>query len=187
MAVLLFSDLGIDGKSSYQKGDWAKVAIHNEHEIRGFFGPYKWLSNTFPCTVSYQGLVYPSSENAYKAARVFTEYRAPFTTSSPLEAMSLAETTPRLDIDQWIPLRVQIMREILFSKFTLNPDLAQKLLETKNAHLEERLWWKDIFWGYDVNLRQGENNLGILLMEVRERLKSELALAQFPQKTPITY
>jgi predicted NAD-dependent protein-ADP-ribosyltransferase YbiA (DUF1768 family) len=33
--------------------------------------------------------------------------------------------------------------------------------------------WGDKFWGVDLETGEGENNLGILLMELREMLKSK--------------
>jgi hypothetical protein len=33
--------------------------------IKGFLGEYSFLSNFYLCPVYYEGLVYPSSENAF--------------------------------------------------------------------------------------------------------------------------
>ena len=38
-------------------------------------------------------------------------------------------------------------------------------------HLEEGNWWGDIFWGVDKKTGAGENNLGKILMKVREELR----------------
>lgn len=180
MGTLLFSDLGIDGSSRYQRGDWSKIAIHNETEIRGFFGPYRWLSNFEPCRIRYEGLEYPASENAYKATRALPEFRPLFTTCSPKEAIRLSDSLPRVDIEEWRQTRVATMREILLIKFSENSHLTEKLLSTKNAYLEERLWWRDTFWGYDVNLQQGENTLGRLLMEIRGLVRHKSSRLTFP-------
>lgn len=180
MGTLLFSDLGIDGSSPYQRGDWSKVAIHSETEIRGFFGPYRWLSNFEPCRIEYQGLQYPASENAYKATRALPEFRQHFTTCSPKEAIRLGESLPKLSDEEWRDKRVTVMRDILLIKFSDNPHLAKKLLDTKDAYLEERLWWRDTFWGYDVNLGRGDNNLGLLLMDIRSQLRRDISCLKCP-------
>ena len=180
MGTLLFSDLGTNGHSPYQRGDWAKVAIHNETEIRGFFGPYRWLSNFEPCRIVYDNVEYPTSENAYKATRALPEFRHLFTTCSPMEAIQLGESLPRLSMEEWQAKRVSVMRDILFIKFSENPHLKEKLLNTKNSYLEERLWWRDTFWGYDVNLQRGENKLGHLLMGVRSCLRQDTSHLTFP-------
>ena len=182
MQPLLYSECGIDGRSPYKRGDWTKVAIHNEAEIRGFFGPYRWLSNFEPCSIRYEGLVYPASENAYKATRALPELRHRFTTCSPKEAIQLGNTLPRLGDRDWADKRLQVMSEILLIKFNDHPHLAEKLVATRNAYLEERLWWRDTFWGYDINLQQGENNLGRILMEIRKELRDDLALLRLPNR-----
>lgn len=177
---ILFSQIGVDGSSPYQRGDWRKIAIHNDQEIRGFFGPYEWLSNTHQSDVFFFGMRYPSAENAYHAAKVFPNERRRFQSCSPFEAMRLGDQLPPIDPLSWHERKVEVMRTILFSKFHENPELARKLLATGNAHLEERLWWRDTFWGYDVNLKAGENRLGRLLMEVREEFRRRARFSDDP-------
>jgi predicted NAD-dependent protein-ADP-ribosyltransferase YbiA (DUF1768 family) len=41
---------------------------------------------------------------------------------------------------------------------------------TENYKLEERNNWGDIWWGVNIN-GEGENNLGKILMKVRNELK----------------
>jgi len=40
-------------------------------EIKGFFGEYRFLSNFWFADVFYEGLVYPSVEHAFQAAKTF--------------------------------------------------------------------------------------------------------------------
>lgn len=60
------------------------------------------------------------------------------------------------------------MQFLLEQKFdpALNPQNAQRLLETGNKYLEETNWWGDTFWGKDLK-GNGENTLGRLIMEIR--------------------
>ena len=55
--------------------------------------------------------------------------------------------------------------------FSQNEDLKEKLLDTGNEHLEEGNTWGDKIWG-TVN-GKGQNNLGKILMMVREELRKE--------------
>lgn len=49
----------------------------NELPIAQFQGEYRFLSNFAPCTVTYDGVEYPSVEHAYQAAKcVHPEDRA---------------------------------------------------------------------------------------------------------------
>lgn len=63
------------------------------------------------------------------------------------------------------------MKDVVEAKFSQNPDLAKKLLETEDAYLEEGNDWGDRIWGTVNGI--GANNLGRILMEVREILKEK--------------
>lgn len=69
----------------------------------------------------------------------------------------------------WEQEKVAVMLALLRVKF-LWPNLAQQLLDTRDATLIEGNWWGDTFWG--VCKGQGENHLGKLLMQVREELRA---------------
>ena len=60
------------------------------------------------------------------------------------------------------------MKEIIRRKFSQHPDLADKLVATGQKELQEGNNWGDTFWG--ISNGKGQNNLGIILMEVREEL-----------------
>jgi hypothetical protein len=147
--------------------------------ILQFKGKYRFLSNFYPCEVEYEGLVYPSVENAFQAAKKAPHKRSQFTKISPKEARKLGRKPPIRD--DWNMVRVKIMRELVYKKFKNNEELKRKLLETGDAILIEGNTWNDTFWG--VNLKKpdpnsewgyvGKNMLGIILMEVREQLRKE--------------
>lgn len=46
-----------------------KYKIHDENNIKGFFGDYRFLSNFHLCDVYFEGILYPSSEHAYMASK----------------------------------------------------------------------------------------------------------------------
>eukprot|EP01024_Parvocaulis_polyphysoides_P039664 TRINITY_DN3587_c0_g2_i4.p1 TRINITY_DN3587_c0_g2~~TRINITY_DN3587_c0_g2_i4.p1 ORF type:complete len:713 (-),score=118.63 TRINITY_DN3587_c0_g2_i4:238-2376(-) len=71
----------------------------------------------------------------------------------------------------FLNLRIQIMRESLMSKFTQHKNLKKLLLSTGDCDLVESSP-QDYFWGCGID-GQGENNLGKLLMEIREILQQE--------------
>ena len=52
--------------------------------------------------------------------------------------------------------------------------MSNKLLGTGDTYLEEGNTWNDTFWGVCNGV--GENNLGRILMEVREELRKEVAV-----------
>lgn len=52
-----------------------------------------------------------------------------------------------------------------------NSELGNKLEATGDSLLVEGNWWHDTFWGVCNGF--GENNLGKLLMKIREELKND--------------
>ena len=60
------------------------------------------------------------------------------------------------------------MEDFLRQKFT-DSDLKEKLLATGDAELIEGNHWGDVIWGVCNGI--GENNLGKLLMNIRNDLK----------------
>lgn len=137
--------------------------------IKGFEKPEtRWLSNFYPCTIVYKGCEYPSSEHAYQAAktRLIDEQNAIAKARTPGQAKRLGRNvTKRAD---WDEVKRDVMKDILRIKFSL-PGLRDALLATDDAYLEETNTWGDTYWG--VCHEVGANNLGQVLMEIREELK----------------
>jgi len=141
--------------------------VQDERNIRGFVGDFRWLSNFYSCRVEYEGLVYQSSEAAYQAAKFPSSTRQDFTTLDPDAAKKLAHSKP-LDEVGWNARKDQVMRDVVWAKFSQNPNLAARLLATQEKYLEETNWWNDPYWG--VYQEKGANMLGKILMEVRGRM-----------------
>lgn len=133
--------------------------------IDKFDGEYRWLSNFWPCAISFNGLVFSSLEAAYVAAK----------TDDPTEIMYINTLTPgqakkygrTLELrPDWDEVKVYAMLFLLRKKFKKGSDLAKMLDATGDAELIEGNTWGDTFWGVCNGI--GENNLGKLLMQVRE-------------------
>lgn len=138
--------------------------------INSFKNDYAFLSNFYPAPIQYDGLLYQNSEAAFQAQKCADKKdRQQFTKMNPSEAKKAGrKVTLRKD---WEKVKVFIMEEIVREKFLQNTDLAEMLLETKDAYLEEGNTWGDKTWG-TVN-GQGANNLGKILMKVREELQAQ--------------
>jgi ribA/ribD-fused uncharacterized protein len=72
---------------------------------------------------------------------------------------------PRPD---WQDIELDVMRRADWAKFSQHPDLAQRLLATRQALIEEDAPY-DLFWGTGID-GQGLNWAGRILMEIRDRL-----------------
>jgi ribA/ribD-fused uncharacterized protein len=156
-------------KPQRQWNDFFAGVVHDERRIAGFVGPYGWLSNYFECPVSYEGRAYGSTEAAYHASKFPEAERDEFTRLGPDASKKLSR---RKSLDQawWDARKERVMREITQAKFTQNPGLAAKLLDTGDRELEELNWWGDKFWGTVQG--EGRNMLGKILMEVRAELRA---------------
>lgn len=142
--------------------------VHNENNIKGFTGKYRWLSNFGEGEVVYKGILFPHLENAYQAAKCdVDEHMLAFIDMTAGEAKKYGRrVTIRAD---WNDVKLDIMEDLVRDKFTRNEDLKILLLATGDKYLEETNWWGDKFWGVHNGL--GDNHLGKILMKIRNELK----------------
>lgn len=136
--------------------------------IAEFQGEHRWLSNFWMCNVEFEGETYTSSESAYQAAKCKNPAdRQKFRILGPGAAKRLGKTVElRKD---WDAVKITVMRKIVYAKFSQNAVIKQKLLETGDRQLIEGNAWHDRFWG--VCGGEGRNELGKILMSVREELR----------------
>jgi ribA/ribD-fused uncharacterized protein len=137
--------------------------------IDKFEGEYAFLSNFYESPALYEGVLYPTSEHAYQAAKtlVLAEREQILKARTAGQAKRLGkQVTLRFD---WEEVKVGVMREVLVSKFQHSLELKQKLVATGDAYLEEGNWWGDVFWGVCKGI--GQNKLGLLLMQLRSLYK----------------
>ena len=139
-------------------------------EILEFRGSYRFLSNFYPADVSYELITYPTLEHAFQAAKSLSmvDRMKIGMASSPGKARRMGRAIHADNFRRdWEDVKVGIMEQLLADKFS-DPMLRKLLLDTGSAHLEEGNNWGDRFWG-TVN-GEGLNNLGKLLMQLRENL-----------------
>lgn len=142
-------------------------------DILEFKGDDRYLSNFFIASFVWNGTLWAHSEAAYQAAKATTreDYES-FIQLKPGDAKRHGrEITIRSD---WEEVKYDIMREIVFAKFSQNPELKAKLLATGHALLEEGNNHRDQIWGVcPPRSGMGKNYLGKILMEVREELRED--------------
>jgi ribA/ribD-fused uncharacterized protein len=138
-------------------------------DIKGFQGEYRWLSNFWRSPIDFSGMTFVSTENAYQAAKVRTSEankKKAFQLINPSDAKKLGRSTHiRPD---WVYIRLAVMLSLQRKKFS-NPNLRRLLLATGDAYIEETNSWHDTFWGVCNGV--GENNLGKIIMLVRDELR----------------
>ncbi len=137
--------------------------------IISFMGDYRFLSNYHLIKIKYKGFEFPSVENAYQASKLKDLSRmSEFVNLTPLEARLLGQ---KVDLrEDWYDIRYRVMEEIVNIKFKDN-FLYTKLTETFPRYLVEGNYWHDNYWGtcYCKQCKGiGENNLGTILMRIRD-------------------
>ena len=128
-----------------------------------------FLLNSYPVTISFEGLLYPSVDHAYQASKTDDiKIRELIKKSKISEVKKLGRS---LQIrDEWVKSRIDIMRMLIREKFQ-NPFLRHLLLCTGNLSLINDNLRNEKFWGMFKG--NGENWLGKILEEVREEIKKE--------------
>jgi ribA/ribD-fused uncharacterized protein len=159
-----------------------------EKAIYGFFKEHRFLSNYHVCSIIYEDLEYTSTEAAYQAAKInFSDSRlrtnverGRIAAMSPSEAKKEThkESFKAMIRPDWDDVKLDIMYEINKYKYTQHPELGEMLLETGDKYLEETNWWSDFFYG--VCDGEGENQLGMMLMRIRNEIKQSNGRTQLP-------
>lgn len=144
--------------------------------IVAFTGPHRFLSNFYPAPLEIGGVLYPTVEHAFAAAktRVPEARAAVIAAATPGEAKRLGRLVPlRPD---WEEKKVTIMRGLVRAKFTRHADLRALLLATRPRGLIEGNTWHDNFWGACSCVRcyshGGLNRLGQILIAVRAEMEA---------------
>lgn len=137
-------------------------------KIEQFSGEYRFLSNFYPSTIVYEDITYPTVEHAYQAAKTddFTLKKIISLLPTAADAKKFGKSiTLRKD---WENIKFSVMLKLVTLKFQ-DEQLKKQLLATGNAQLIEGNWWGDRYWG--VCRGEGQNQLGLILMTVRDSLK----------------
>ena len=130
----------------------------------------RWLSNMSYVNIEYDGIVYPSTENFYQAMKYKSNViRKSISGMRSFTAKSFSRDNEMTN-DKFESRKLEIMLYAQRKKYEQEP-FKSKLLATGDCLLEEGNWWGDKFWGVDIKTRIGENNLGKLIMQVRDELR----------------
>ena len=142
----------------------------------------RWLSNMTYVNIEHRGIIYPSTENFYQAMKYDKDdfckdvdylitVRNYLATIKPNEAKKYSRkyqmTNPKFEDS-----KLKIMLYAQRKKYSQEP-FKSKLLSTGDCYIEEGNYWNDLFWGIDLKIRKGENNLCKLMMQVRDEIKNQ--------------
>jgi len=123
--------------------------------ISRFRDEYRFLSNFYPCTVTFrcgQSMYpYPTAEHAFQAQKAgnAADLQRICQAQSPGDAKRagrLIRWDPGMPA-VWDQAKRRIMLEIVLAKFNQNDNLRRKLAETGKQTLVEGNEWGDEYWG----------------------------------------
>ena len=137
--------------------------------INRFIDEYEFLSNFYPSPIyDDTGKEYPTVEHYFQAMKTFNPQERELIrlAKSPGKAKRIGRLVQLRE--DWEDRKLDIMEKALIQKFQI-PKLREKLLATENEELVEGNFWNDTYWG--VCKGEGENHLGKLLMNIREKIR----------------
>ncbi len=134
---------------------------------------HAWLSNLAESSFVLDGMRWPSVEHYYQAQKYAgttweKEIRA---AATPHKARKMGQNRSLTVRSDWPEVKQAIMRHALEAKFAQNRELRERLLGTGEEELIHQSS-SDLYWGRSLN-GEGENQLGIMLMEVRTTLRAK--------------
>lgn len=174
--------------------------------IPEFQKEYRFLSNFYISPFTYKGVHYNHVEAAFQAAKfsdlsrtaavaalgehTIKEYKLDKNDDQIIPHF-FAKLTPslakkwgrKLPMNQsWDDTKASIVYDIVKAKFDQNPDIRQKLLDTKDAILIEGNHWHDNFWGacscQKCLKHSSQNTLGKILMDLRKKYANQTPMTE---------
>ena len=140
-------------------------------DILEFKGEHRFLSNMYKVLFRIDGILYFSVEHWYQANKTTDPdiYESLRKCSTPGEVKAMGN---QIEIrPDWDDIKLDVMYKGVLAKFSQNADLKNKLLSTRGLLVEGNNW-NDQYWGVCNGV--GRNNLGKILMRIREELRSGL-------------
>lgn len=154
--------------------------------INGFFDEFRFLSNFWYSEIEVGSISWPNGPRP--DGRPLISYHSYATVEHAYQVMKLTNEEERRQVreattpgrakrvaykmatfrEDWDEVKVDIMRLLVTIKFSTHKDLAEMLVLTHPHELEETNHWGDVFWGVCDGV--GENQLGKILMDVRDEL-----------------
>jgi len=140
--------------------------------------PYGCFSNFSPHPIQVEGSYWQTVEHYYQAQKfVGTENEGLIAvirqTQTPMEAATLGRDRTRKLRPDWEQVKRQVMWQGVLTKFLTHTDIQAILLDTGDELIVEDSP-TDYYWGCGQD-KTGQNQLGEILMNVRQEVRQRLA------------
>jgi len=145
------------------------VRIVRFYRVTGAFGEF---SNFAPYPILLDGDRWPTSEHYFQAQKFLdrTYRRLIRAAKSPMIAARLGRSRAQPLRPDWEGVKLEVMLRAVRAKFSQHKKLGSLLLSTGDANIVEHTE-NDSYWG-DGGDGSGSNMLGLILMRVREELRT---------------
>lgn len=137
--------------------------------------PYGCFSNFSPHPITLEGVFWLTVEHFYQSRKFVGTPAATETIAliqravTPDAAAQLGRDPMRALRPDWDQVKWSIMYGAVWTKFQTHSDLATVLLNTEDQEIIEDSP-RDYYWGCGAD-RTGQNQLGKILMQIRDRLR----------------
>jgi len=131
------------------------------------------FNNFAAYAVEIDGVVYPTAEHAYQAAKCtdLNGKKEIAAARSPMECKEISNIKYKYAKDpDWESKKLDVMESVYRAKLAQHPALAEALIKSGNEEIVEDSP-VDYFWGCGAD-GNGENHLGKLWMKLRAELAS---------------
>jgi N-glycosidase YbiA len=149
--------------------------------------PYGCFSNFSPHSINVDGSHWPTSEHYYQAQKfVGTSFQylcqkikiAP----TPEAATVIGRNSSYRVREDWELAKKEVMYLAVLTKFLIYPDLKRLLVATDHHVIVENSP-TDCYWGCGPD-GMGQNQLGQILMRVRQELRESQEISESSSHTP---
>lgn len=154
------------------------IRFYKAEGVNGRPLPYGYLSNFSNHGFTHFGVTYKTAEHFYQASKYLPGtkvWESIIEAATPSEAYRLGKNPLNkingLLLDNWELLKLDVMFNAVWLKFTNNKDIKEDLIATEDIRLIETSP-SDYYWGIGA-LGTGLNMLGETLMRVRTRLQTK--------------
>lgn len=137
--------------------------------------PDEYLGTAIPRQFLLDGHTWPTAEHYYQGTKYPGRARAEDIRAAPTadQARKLGRGWLKRPRKDWEKLRVVVMTRAIYTQCHTWPDFAKALLDTGETPIVEISLY-DYFWGTGRDHR-GTNQYGKVLMDVRQKLREEIA------------
>ncbi len=132
---------------------------------------YGCFSNFSPHGVELDGLWWPTNEHFFQAQKFAGTPHADAIrqVKTPRDAAKMGRDRSRPLREDWEEVKEEIMGRGVLRKFETHGDIREVLLSTGDEEIVENSP-SDYYWGCGKD-GSGKNRVGVILMEVREKLR----------------